>query len=157
MGGPGHDAVGASQEKRQQIGRAVMPVHGIDATVAEQTAKGGPDTSIERMALVDLDIIHAHVGGEPVERIHLVAPITDVAHGDAKTPRIGAGGADQDGFLRSAAGAADASKLENAADDQALRRDGTSLPSRGVAQPGRLRSFGSLRGIEALCLPRIRR
>ena len=108
-----HDPFGASQQKRQQIRLVVVPVHDIDSTIADEAAKGRPDAAIERMALVHLDVVHPQSRGELIERVGLVAPIADVTHGHPKMLRVGACRADENGLLRSAAGAADASKLEN--------------------------------------------
>src|SRR5262249_40049111 len=105
-------AFGARQQQREQVGLVVVRVDDVDAAFAHQLAQRRPDGDIEGTALGDFHVVDAEPRGAFGDAEGAVAGVADVAHRDGKAP-VGALRAEQNGLLRSAAGAADAAQLEN--------------------------------------------
>src|SRR5436190_20175659 len=65
------------------------------------------------MRFEQLDVVHREVCRLGVHAEYRIAPVAEIAHRHVESPRIGTGGAEQDGLLRPAAGSPHAPELEN--------------------------------------------
>ena len=114
----------------EPVGLVVVRVDDVDAPIEDELAQLRPDPGVERVALDDLGVVEAELGGAAIEREDFVASIADVADGESDARRIVDARAVQDRLVGPAARAPHAAELEH-----------TDWPAHVIATPDA--SFGA--------------
>jgi hypothetical protein len=112
--GDGARAGGFGQQQRKQIGLVVVSVKQIDLPLRDQLLQLSPDVRIERVPFLHFHVVDRRSRRSLMDLEHFVALIPQVAHRNLRVLGVRHGGAEQDGLLRPAAGAAHAAQFENA-------------------------------------------